>query len=386
MLASAVAANFGQFGARVVISPFVLAIAGAFAVTKADVGLVLTLLWAAFACLQFPGGVLADRYGERLVILAALGLTAVGSLLVAAAPSFLAFGAAALLLGAGSGLYFAVGTALLSRRFEGAAWPLGVHSAGGPLSGLVLPVVATAVAATRGWRVGVAIGGVVAAGAFLFVLVGVGPTPPTNPDAHLRDQFGRETLSLLARPGVAFTTLLGALGMYAFQSYTSFFPTFLQEYHHLPETRASQLFGLGFVLIAAVLPAVGSLADRYGTDAGLVVPFLVTTAGFAVLLVPGTGPTLAGVSASVLLGVVVLGVGFTWGGAFQARAMAQFDPDRRATGFGLMRTAFVLLGSVGNVATGWLAANAGWPVAYGTLAGLLVVGAALVVGNHLLGA
>jgi MFS family permease len=173
--------------------------------------------------------------------------------------------------------------------------------------------------------------------------------------------------------------------MYVFQAYTSFFPTFLREYHELAPGRASALFGLGYLLIAVFLPIVGTLADRYGADAGLFVPYVTTGAGIALLLVPSAGPPVAGVDATVVGGVVVLGVGLTWGGALQARAMAGFPTDRQAAGFGLMRTAFVLLGSVGNVATGALAARAGWQVAYGVPVVLLAVAAAAVAGNRALG-
>jgi MFS family permease len=111
VLALAALANFSQFGARLVISPLVPDIIAAFSVTKSTVGLALTGVWATFALFQYPSGVLADRYGERRVILTALGLTAGCSLLLALSPSFLAFAAFAVLLGAGAGLYFSVGTA-----------------------------------------------------------------------------------------------------------------------------------------------------------------------------------------------------------------------------------------------------------------------------------
>jgi hypothetical protein len=65
--------------------------------------------------------------------------------------------------------------------------------------------------------------------------------------------------------------------------------------------------------------------------------------------------------------------------------MPEFGADERGTGFGLVRSAFVLLGSVGNAATGILAEFGGWELAYGLVVALLVGAAALVVGNRLLG-
>jgi len=127
-------------------------------------------------------------------------------------------------------------------------------------------------------------------------------------------------------------TVLGVVGMYIFQSFVSFFPAFLQECHGLTTGGASAATGAAFVLIAAVLPLVGRAGDAFGHDYFLVGPFLVTAAGF-----------------------------------------------------GLVRTTFVLVGSVGNAATGFLAEIGGWPLAVGVLIALLCVAAALVVGNRLLG-
>jgi YNFM family putative membrane transporter len=376
VLAAATAGNFGQFGARVVLSPFVLAIAVDFGVTKGGVGTGLTLMWATVALAQFPSGVLADRYGERRVMVTALGLTAVGSGLVAAAPAFPTFVLAAGALGVGAGLYFPVGTALLARRFENRGRALGIHSAGGPLAGLAVPVVATAVAARYDWRAGILTGGALAAVACCLVLVGVEPTPPTRPDASVRKRLHpRSALALLRRPAVAYTTVVATLGMYTFQAFSSFFPTFLREYHRFGESEASLVFGVAFFLVAVGLPVVGNAADRFGNDVALVVTFLGTATGFAILL-------LAPTRAVVYVGAAVVGLALTWGGPLQSRFMSQFPAADRASGFGVVRTVFVLLGSVSNVATGALATHVGWKAAYGVVVALLLLAAALVARNR----
>jgi MFS family permease len=379
VLGSAVVANFGQFGARVAISPFVLLIATEFGTTKGAVGIVLTLMWAVCALFQFPSGVFGDRYGERRVILAALAVAATGGVLVAWSPTFPAFALAAVLVGSGAGMYFSVGTALLDRRFENTGQAFSVHSAGGPIAGLVVPVLASLVAVEFGWRVGILVGAAAPAVALVIVLIAGGATPPSSPDARVRDRLTAGTvIELLSRPPVAFTTLLGIVGMYTFQSFVSFFPTFLQEYHDLSTADASLATGVAFVLIAAVLPLVGWAGDTYGHDTWLLIPFLVTAAGFGSLLIP------AGL-AVVVGGVGLVGVGLTWGGVIQSRFMLNFGDEERGTGFGLVRTTFVLLGSVGNAVTGVLADVAGWPVAYGVVVCLLCLAAAMVAGNRLLG-
>jgi dipeptide/tripeptide permease len=59
-----------------------------------------------------------------------------------------------------------------------------------------------------------------------------------------------------------------------------------------------------------------------------------------------------------------------------------FDASERGSGFGMARTVYVLLGSVGNVVTGTLAERRGWVVAYGVVVVLMVVGVGLVVGRR----
>lgn len=378
-LASAMGANFGQFGARVAVSPFVLAIAGAFATSRSVIGLVLTGTWAAYALLQFPGGVLADRYGERRVVLLALSVTTLGSVLVAVAPTLWIFALASIVLGSGAGLYFAAGTALLDRRFDQSAAAFSLHSAGGPLAGLVVPVAAAWVAARADWRAGVLVGGGAACLALVGAVLAVEARPPASPDVNLRERFHPGTiLALLSRPAVAFTTVIAVVGMYVFQAFVSFFPAFLQQHHSLDRGTAALLTGVAFVLIAVVMPLVGEVADRYDLDLSLFVPLVVTASGFSLLILVTTAPALR------WAGVGLIGVGLTWGGALQARFMHQFDPGAGGTSFGLVRTVFVFLGSIGNVATGVLADLAGWPTAYGVLVGLLVVAATLVAGNRLL--
>lgn len=364
-LVTAVAANFSQFGARVVISPFVLVIARTFGRTKGDIGLVLTLMWATFAVFQFPSGVFADRYGERRIILLSLGLTAIGSGLVGLSPTYTTFILAALTLGAGAGLYFAVGTALLSRVFKGASLPFGIHSAGVPIAGLIFPLLATAIALRFDWRAGILSGSAITLVVFGITYIGLSPKPPTDPESNIRERLHpRSAIGLLSNPGVLFTIGLSAIGMYVFQAFVSFFPSFLQEYHDLSGATASSLFAGVFVLLTIFMPVAGYVADQIGTDRGLVGVFFFAISGFMLVLVD-SWPAL-------LLGVVVLGIGLTWHGVLQARFMELFKPGEKGTGFGLSRTVYVLLGSVGNVTTGMLAENLSWVAAYGLVITLLV--------------
>jgi len=75
-------------------------------------------MWTAYFCSQFPSGVLGDRFGERRVILVAVGGTAVASAFLAIAPLFPVFVVGTIALGAVAGLHYSVATSLLTRTYD----------------------------------------------------------------------------------------------------------------------------------------------------------------------------------------------------------------------------------------------------------------------------
>lgn len=76
---------------------------------------------------------MSDSYGERRILVAALGVAAVASLALALTSSFVVFGLATLVLGAGAGLYVPAAVTLLYRLFEKPA-RRSAHTSQGDLS------------------------------------------------------------------------------------------------------------------------------------------------------------------------------------------------------------------------------------------------------------
>jgi predicted MFS family arabinose efflux permease len=380
VLSVAVSSFFCTMFARVIISPLIPRLIEAFAVSKGAIGLALTGMWAVFALLQFPAGVLGEKFGERAVLLAALGFTALGSLLVALSPSFPAFAATVLVVGVGAGLFMPAAASLLTKLFPQTGRALGINSIGAPLGGLVGPVVATALAARYGWRAAP-----VAAAALATTVLVVGAwrvrsTPPERPDADVRERFEPDVVvDLLSRPPVVYTTVLAVVGFFAYQAFTSFFPTFLVEHAGVSDGRAGVVFGATFGLAIAGAPAQGWLSDRVGRDAVLGVGFLALAAGLGIFVV-------ASGAAATVAGTALVAAGISWPGVMNSRFMDLFADDERGAGFGLVRTGFLLVSSLGSVVTGVLADAFGWTVAYGSVAAFLVVATALMAGNHLLDA
>jgi predicted MFS family arabinose efflux permease len=372
-------AFFVTMVARLAPSPLVPDVMAAFSVSKGQVGLALTGMWAAYALFQFPGGVVADRIGTRRVILSALVGTGVGSLLLAAAPSFALFAVLAVTLGAGAGLYYPSGTAFLTEQFRDTGRALGVHEIGAASAGVVAPTAAVLAANRFGWRAGLLVPTVLAAVVAVLFYLRVPPTPPADPDATLAEQLEVGRLAaLLSRPTIVLTALVAMIGYFSFQSFSSFFPTFLVEHVEVTTAQASLAFGGVFVVTVVGAPALGRVSDRLGRDPVMAASMLVGVVAFAVFL------TADGLVALVV-GTVLLGAGLSWPGVLNSRFMDHLDAGERGTGFGLVRTIVLLMGSLGSVVTGTIADVAGWLPALGLVAGLLGAVVVLLTVNRVFG-
>lgn len=370
-------ANFSTIVARLVISPLIPDIIDAFDVSKAIIGIALTVMWAVYALMQYPSGILSERYGERATIITAIGLTAVGSILLSLAPSFQLFVIFSIFLGLGAGLYFAVGTSLLSRMFEQKGMAFGFHSAGGPLGGVIAPISAAYIGSRYGWRYGIALGAAISFPVVILMVWRIRSTIPRNPTISFRDRLNLSTIiELLSRPGIAFTTVIATFATFAWQSYASFFPTFLIEVHGISSGKASVVFGSSFVLMAIGLPIVGFLSDLLGRDTTLSVSMLTAALGLSLLVIGRSTSTL-------FAGTLVFGLGAAWAGVLQSRFMDRLDKDERSMGFGLVRTAYLLPASLGSAVTGVLAELEGWSTAYGIIIGILIIGGVAVAGNRI---
>ncbi len=379
LIGAAVGAFFATVLARIVISPVVPDIISGLAASRGDVGLALTGMWAVYAVAQFASGVFGNLYGERRVIVVAIGLTGIASLALANVRSLPAFFLATIVLGGSAGLYFSAGSTLLTRRFENTGQALGFHSAGSPLAGLVGPVAAVWVAARYDWRAAVALGTVVALPVCVLFFWRVDPTPPTATIQMVREQVrpGR-LVQLLARSSIAFTVGIAVLMYFAWQAVYSFFPTFLIQYWDFSTREAGMLFGGTFAATALSLPLLGRLSDRIGRDVVLGATVAALAGGLAMLVVGQSVPI-------AVLGCGLLAVGMGFPGVLNSRFMDHLGDAERGYGFGLIRTVTLLLGSLGSAVTGMLADSAGWAIAFGLLPVLVLVSVALLILNHAVG-
>lgn len=378
-LAVVAGGNFAQLGSRLLLGPVVPLVLAEFDASRAGVGLALTGMWAVYALLQFPSGVLADRMGERRLLAVGLAGTVLGTGLIALSPSLPVFGAFVFVLGGGAGLFFAPASSLLSRLFERRGRALGLLTAGGALAGVLYPAVGGFVSVRYGWRTAVAAGTLVAGPALIATLRLLPEPEPANPQRRLMAAIDPDRLiGFFSRPSIAYTTALAVFMGFTFQAISSFFPTFLVQYRGIAPEFAGVLFAVVFGLSTLAQPVAGRFSDAVARDAAIAGSVTLTAGGITTLLaVPGR--------IGLGVGTVLLGVGVSWPGTIQARFMDQLEDDERGFGFGLARSVYMLLAASGSVVVGTFADVGGWPLGYGVVLTVLAVCLLTLAANEALG-
>lgn len=370
-LAACTTAYFAVRVGQVVVSPVLPEVTRAFDTSAAAVGAALTLMWAAYALTQLPSGLLAVRVGERRTVLLALLVATVGSLAVAAAPTYDAFALAIALLGAGAGLYYNAAAVRLSTEFKAVSTALGVHKLGSRAAGVVAPVLATWALLQAGWRAAPTAAAGVAVVGFLLAAALIRPTSPAADGGFAL----RAAVGTLRSRRVAGTTGLTAAGEFVEQAAVTFLPTALVTLHGLSVPAAGALFSVHFAASAAAGPAMGWLGDRLSPGAAALVTSIAGVVGFG-LLAASTGVALP-------VAVALTGVATGWTAPLQARVLESLPSESEGGGFGAFRTAYLLVGSLGSAVVGTVADAAGWTVALAFLAGVLGVVAAVLAGELL---
>lgn len=358
--------NFAQFGTRIIIGALVPFILLDFEnATKSGIGLALTGMWAVYALFQFPSGILADQYGERLLLLAGLAGSALGAVLLAFAPSLLVFSVFATVLGAGTGVFYPPASVLLSRLYDDHGGPIGILAALGTFAGLVYPAVGSAASIELGWRTVIALTAVIPLTVLVGTVLFVPRRAPMNPSESLRSSLDvARYRKLLARPSLLYSMAIAVAVIFTFQAVASFFPTFLVEYHGLDRGLAGTILGLVLGISTVAQPVAGRLSDRFSRDSiiGASLAFIILAMLVLLFSPSDIGP---------FVGSALLGVGISWPGPLQSLILDNLAESERGYGFGLIRTVYMGLGASGSVVVGTLADVSGWFAGFGLVAVLL---------------
>jgi predicted MFS family arabinose efflux permease len=359
-------------GGRFLVPAVLPQVKATFDLGNADAGIAITVLWATYALMQSPAGLLVDRLGERRLLAGSLLLSAGGAAALGLAPGFGVFVLASAVLGLVTGLYGPARGTAISRTFptnDGAA--LGAALAAGSVGSAVLPFLAGALVGGLGWRV--VVGGMLvpylAAGAFAWWAVPGregGASPEPAPPAELLGDVGRAIRNRAVLIAVGAVTLM----LFAFQGLSAFLPTYLVEVKGFEQSTAAGLFALLFVGGAVAQAVAGTLADALGERVVLAASAAVGAVTVAAV------PFVDGVLPMAVV-VTLVGSRLAIAPVSNAYVIAVLPEEVTGTAWGVVRTAFFLLGAGGSTVVGTLAEVGLFDESFLLLAGLTGLAAVL---------
>jgi MFS family permease len=311
-----------------------------FGVGAAAIGNLSAFYFYAYVIMQMPVGVLMDRIGPRRLMTAAAAVAALGSVIFAASPVFLAAGAGRFLIGLGVAASWIGLLMLATQSFPAHRFALlaGIGQAMGMAGAIVGQAPLGELVTGIGWRrtatVLAAVGLLIALGIWLSARDGARRAP----QGHLLAGLAR-----VARTAQSWAAAALALSLTApMLSFAGLWAVpFFGSLYGMSRAEAAALTSTAFLGWAVGAPALGWLADRIGRRKPLLLAGTgglgITTAAVVYLPLPPWGTA----AALFLGGVAGAAMILTYGAA-----RAHNAPEDAGATYGFVNTATVGSGAL----------------------------------------
>ena len=371
--------NFFNYLDRQIVYGMLSLIGDDFALTKVQMGWLGTANLLVFAALSLLSGPLADRFGPRLVLSAAIALWSLATLASAAAPSYEILLICRALVGVGEGVYGPGANALLCAAAppERRGRALGIYNVGMALGGTVGLALGAALGPVMGWRSALLIAGLPG---FLLAAAAVVMVIPSSVAAA--DKVS--TRAVLAQPAFLIALGGGTLATFGMSGLITWSEYLLGVERSVPRVNA----GLFMLAVGIACGAGGALLGGWAGDVAkrrhvgghsLTIGISFVAGGlvaFLALHTHGIGPFLALVALTILLLTV-------YNGPAAAVVHEMVPPRLAATAQGTFLFGIHLLGNAPAPAiVGWIAEGSTLttalhvPIAAFVVSGLLFVAVA----------
>ncbi|MFR0357856.1 MFS transporter [Streptomyces sediminimaris] len=340
-------------------------ISGEFGVAASAASWTVAGATGGLAVFVLPMSALSERFGRRTVMTGSLAVAVTVGLLVPFAPSLTALVVLRAVQGAALAGLPASATAYLAEevRPKALVTAIGLFVAGNSVGGMSGRVITGWVAQAWGWRVAVAVIGVIAvvcAVAFRLLL----PAPRHFRAGSLRPRILARTVGDHARdPLLRRLFAIGALFMTVFGGvYTVIGYRLTEAPFSLPQGFIGSVF-LVYLVGTVSASAAGRLVGRLGRRGALYLAGGTTAAGLLLSLLGSLLP--------VLLGLVLITAGFFAGHAVASSAVSRTAAHGRAQAAALYQSAYYIGSSAGSTVGAVAFHAAGWAGTVGV--GLLAV-------------
>jgi len=314
------------------------------------VGLLLTLLWAAYALGHVPGGMLGDSIGEGNLLVLSTIVAALTVGVVASAIDVWMLFVGTVGFGFATALYGPTRFTILSDIYpDRSGSAIGLTMAAGSVGNAIFPVLATTVAAVLSWRYGFGlfVPLFVAALVALWLFVPNTTAPSETTGDRVSSETLGEILTVLKRSSFLALLAIQVTLSFIIQGFTSFYPQYLVSIKDIPPSVAALLLSLFFVSGAVIQPVSGRLLDTVGIR--------YTLGGFL-------GSCLVGLwllqVVDSLLALVLATVLFSsWNGCpvvTQTHIVNTLPESAQGTGFGILKAGWMTFGAISPLMIGFL--------------------------------
>lgn len=361
------------FGARQIFPVFFPTFRDEFHLGLGTLGLMYSMVWMVYALGQFPGGMLADRFSERTILVWGTVLTAGSIFLVGIAWNVVALTVGMLVFGIVTASYGPTKFTVLTdiyEEYDGTA--VGLLQASGQVGNTILPVVASFIGVYVGWRMGffylIPLLGVTAIGLWWSMPTRTATTPSP---AHRARFEVRETLRTVITIRTLKLTAILALGLFVIQGLAGFYPTYLTDEKGMSMGVAAMLYGLLFFTAVVIQPTFGMIGDVLEPRKTLLFAVGLTIVGLVWL-------PYAGTLLQLLVITIFLGHYFALSPVIIPPLTNALPVGAKGTGLGFVRTLYFLIGATGSIFVGWFADAGYFDQSFFVLAGAMGIVAVLV--------
>lgn len=350
--------SFGMFKAPTMFTTEFISELG---FTESSIGWVMSMFTLIGAVLAFPaGGIFAKLGAKKSLIITAISLIvgAVGGALATNATMMLA---TRFIEGIGMGLVSVVGPAavasIIPAKKQGLA--MGIWSVWFP-AGVVLAMNVTpmvyALAGT--WRANWWLSAILAAVALIFVWA-VYATPPQE---NASEEASADGAPMKLKPDffsiVMIAIAFGCWNVFNAGAIGGFYPSYLADVHSLDTQLSGTISSITNILVLALGPISGIIADKFNIHKGFIVFGMF---GAAILLTFAFGDNMP------LVWVFVIAMSFCSAccstGVFSSVPLYAKDPSKVGLGMAIVAFFQNLGGCIGSAAFGALAVSMGWNMA-----------------------
>ena len=323
--------------------------AEAFGLSLAQVGALKLAVSGALSALQVPAGLLAEKLGERPVLVAGTITAAAAFIGLGLADGIATLVVALLLVGVGAGTQHPLASAVVSKAHpgHGRRAALGTYNFCGDLGKVAVPASVAAVAAAVGWRYGAAAAGLFGLFAGVVLLVAfrrlaVGGSVRRRPVRHV--EAPARGWGIVDRRGFAGLSAIAMIDSTVRYGFLTFLPFLL-----IGKGAPVETVGFALVLVFAG-GAVGKLVcGLIAERAGILRTVIVTEAATGILVA-----ALVGLSLTPSLFLLPLaGIALNGTSSVLYGTVADFvAADRQARAFGLFYTLGIAAGALAPVVYG----------------------------------